>query len=152
MKLTSAAFGEGERIPVRHTCEDDDVSPPLAWSEVPAGTKGLALVCADPDAPAGTWYHWAIFDLPAGLTELKEGIGPGDAPANAKQATTDFGKRRYGGPCPPPGHGTHRYYFTLTALDVERLPVGDAPHCRDVEMAVREHALAEAVLLGTYSR
>lgn len=150
--LTSAAFADGARIPDRHACTGDDLSPPLAWEGPPAGTLGFALVCSDPDAPAGTWYHWAVFDIPADAAALAEGY-PTDARVGVtRQAVNDFRRTGYGGPCPPPGHGVHHYYFHLTALDVDRLDLPPTAGCRDVERVIKHHALAQAVLTGTYSR
>jgi hypothetical protein len=150
--LTSVGFGAGQRIPKRYTCEAEDLSPPLAWSGAPEGTRGFVLLCDDPDAPAGTWHHWALFDIPATLTELREGF-PRDAKAHGmRQGTNDFGETGYRGPCPPRGHGTHHYHFRLLALDAEKLSAKDRARCKEVEAAARPHALATAELVGTYSR
>ena len=134
LNITSTAFNEGAAIPRKYTCNAENVSPPLAWSGVPAGAKSLALIADDPDAPGGTWTHWVLFNLPATSTGLLEGIKPQDSPEGATQATTSFRKVGYGGPCPP--SGTHRYYFRLYALgtplslasdcDGGRCPDGDA--------------------------
>jgi len=152
LRLTSRAFAHGARIPTRHTCEGADVSPPLEWSGGPSGVRSLALVCSDPDAPVGTWYHWAIFDIPASTTQLKEGFPTDGRVGKVRQAVTDFRRTGYGGPCPPKGHGTHHYNFRLMALGVAELKVGAAPDCRDVEREAKPHVLAECVLTGTYSR
>jgi Raf kinase inhibitor-like YbhB/YbcL family protein len=150
--LTSTAFRDGERVPDRYTCTGDDISPPLAWSDAPAGTKSFALLCDDPDAPAGTWHHWAAFDIPADSHGLPEAY-PTDAEVDGtRQAVTDFRRTGYGGPCPPPGHGTHHYHFSLLALSVERLDLPTKVHCTEVESAARRHMLAEIRLTGTYSR
>ncbi|MBI4184492.1 MAG: YbhB/YbcL family Raf kinase inhibitor-like protein [Proteobacteria bacterium] len=150
--LTSTAFKEGERIPKTYTCEGADVSPPLAWSGAPAGTKSFALLCDDPDAPRGTWRHWGVFDVPAATSRLDEGY-PKDARVGpARQAVTDFGRTGYGGPCPPKGHGTHHYQFRLLALKVDKLPLPDRATCVDLERAARPQALGEGRLMGTYSR
>ncbi len=151
MILSSPAFAPSTAIPVRHTCDGENVSPPLAWRDVPAGTESFALVCTDPDAPAGTFYHWAIFDITASVRELAAGIVAGTA-AGFRQADNDFGKPGYGGPCPPRGHGPHHYHFRLYALAVPRLPVGARVDCRLVEAASRRHALNEALLIGIYQR
>jgi Raf kinase inhibitor-like YbhB/YbcL family protein len=150
--LTSPAFADGARIPERFTCEGDDVSPPLAWSGAPAATRSFALVVSDADAPAGTWYHWAIFDLPAATAGLAEGQPRDGRAGNVRQAVTDFRRTGYGGPCPPRGHGPHRYTFRLLALDVARLEVPERVDCRAVERAAVPHTLAEARLIGTYAR
>lgn len=150
MHLTSTAFLHNGKIPARFTCDGADVSPQLAWSGAPAGTRSFAIVCADPDAPAGTWYHWAVFDIPAGTAELTEHVrAAGAAP---RQAVNDFGKAGYGGPCPPPGHGTHHYHFTLYALNIEHLNLAAGARCRDVEKAAKAHAMATAKLIGVYAR
>jgi Raf kinase inhibitor-like YbhB/YbcL family protein len=150
MRLISAGFANGGEIPARFTCDGDNLSPPLAWSGAPAGTRSLALVCSDPDAPAGTWYHWAAFDIPCTLDALEEHCRP--ASTTMRQAINDFGKRGYGGPCPPSGHGRHHYRFILYALDAEHLDVPASAHCRDVVKAAKAHALATAELIGVYVR
>jgi hypothetical protein len=152
LTLSCSAFDDGGRIPARFTCEGQDLSPPLEWSGVPDGTRSLTLVCGDPDAPGGTWYHWAVFDIPMDTNGLEEAY-PADAQVGAtRQAVTDFRRTGYGGPCPPKGHGVHRYRFHLMALDVTKLPVSDTPDCREVENAAKDHTIAETVLTGTYSR
>src|SRR5579863_9714413 len=107
MRFTSMAFAQKGNIPSRFTCDGGDVSPALAWSGVPANARSFAIVCSDPDAPAGVWYHWAIYDIPSEMTNLPEDLGI-DAGAPT-QALNDFGKWGYGGPCPPRGHGLHHY-------------------------------------------
>jgi len=151
LKLQSPAFAPGGRIPVRYTCEGADASPPLAWGGVPPGTRSFALVCSDPDAPSGTFYHWAVYDIPADSAGLSEAQPTADRPPFA-HALNDFGRASYGGPCPPRGHGTHRYRFRLYAVNVARLPVTARPGCRDIERTARSHSLAEAELVGTFSR
>ncbi len=150
MRLTSSAFGARATMPVRFTCDGSDISPPLAWSGAPPATRSFALVCSDPDAPAGVWFHWAIFDIPAGSAELAEHC-PTDGSV-APQALNDFHRRGYGGPCPPHGHGRHHYHFKLYALDVERLGVAADAGCREVEAKAEAHALATAELVAVYSR
>src|SRR5207247_9221413 len=104
LKLSSSAFENGQPIPKRHSGDGEDVSPPLAWSEPPPGTKSLALICDDPDAPRGTWVHWVLFNLPAALRELEDGGPTTEPPANGtKQGKNDFGNIGYGGPAPPKG-------------------------------------------------
>jgi Raf kinase inhibitor-like YbhB/YbcL family protein len=152
MTLTSSAFVEGARIPARFTCEGADMSPPLAWSDPPAGARSFALVCSDPDAPVGTWYHWAVFDLPADCRALPEDYPKDPRVGGVRQAVTDFRRTGYGGPCPPKGHGTHHYRFNLMALAVPALDLADRLGCRDVETAAKRHLLAEAMLTGIYSR
>ena len=117
MQLTSTAFGEGKPIPARHTADDRDLSPPLKWAGVPAATKSLVLIMDDPDAPAGTWVHWVLYDLPPTVSELAEDQPKGQyIPGNARQGLNDFRRLGYGGPSPPPGKA-HRYFFKLYALD-----------------------------------
>jgi hypothetical protein len=150
-KLTSTAFEDGATIPVLYTCDGKDISPPLAWSGVPAGTRSFALTCVDPDAPMGDWIHWVAWDIPAANTELKAGI-PGDEQILLKQGTNSWGMTGYGGPCPPHRHGPHRYYFTLYALDVDHLPLDDDTRLKDLQHALEGHVLAEATLMGRYER
>lgn len=150
MQLTSPAFANGGQIPRRYTCDGDDVSPPLQWSEAPAQTRSFALICRDPDAPSGMWYHWAAFDIAPDSVALPE-----HCPARCetmRQARTDFGKTGYGGPCPPQSHGRHHYHFTLYALDADRLAVAAGADCRAVETALGNHILATAELVGLYAR
>ena len=151
MRLHSKAFSDGSAIPRRFTCDGEDRSPHLEWSDAPAGTRSFVLCCDDPDAPAGTWHHWAAYDIPADQTELPEGTGR-DSAQPFKQAVNDFQRRGYGGPCPPRGHGLHHYHFRLSALSVDRLALGNDPSCREVEREVRKHRIAEATLVGIYQR
>jgi hypothetical protein len=152
LQLASPAFAPGARIPVRYGCDGEDLSPPLAWRGVPAEAKSLVLFCDDPDAPFGTWRHWALFDLPPTLAELPEGYPRNAAVEGTRQAVNDFRVTGYRGPCPPRGHGTHHYHFRLLALDVAKLPVRDDARCKAVDAAARPHAIASAELIGTYSR
>lgn len=151
MRITSSAFADGETIPRRFTCDGENRSPPLAWSGLPENTRSLTLICDDPDAPAGTWFHWAVYDMPPTLQGLREGI-PRRDPSGIRQAVNDSRETGYNGPCPPRGHGPHRYRFRLMALSVEKLDdLGDSG-CRDVERAAKEHLIAETVLTGIYAR
>ncbi len=150
MQLHSSAFPDGTTIPRRFTCDGTDLSPPLDWSDAPDTTRSFALLCDDPDAPAGTWRHWAAYDIPADRTALVQGAA--QQAKGFKQAINDFERPGYGGPCPPRGHGVHRYRFHLLALAVDRLPVGREPSCQDVEREAKKHLLAEATLIGTYQR
>jgi len=151
MQIRSSAFADGGAIPRRFTCEGDDVSPRLHWSDAPAGTRSFVLLCDDPDAPAGTWHHWAAYDIPPDRATLPEGAGQ-QAGKEMKQAISDFGRPGYGGPCPPRGHGPHHYHFRLLALSTDRLPVRKDPSCRDIEREARKHLIAEAILVGLYER
>jgi Raf kinase inhibitor-like YbhB/YbcL family protein len=149
--LSSAAFAEGAAVPARHTCEGENLSPPLAWTGVPVGTRSFALICDDPDAPRGTWVHWLLWNLPADAVELGEGVPrKPELPSGARQGINDGGDVGYSGPCPPPG-GPHRYYFRLHALDSTlNLPPGvNRP---ELEAAMAGHVLAHAVTMGTYER
>ncbi|MGO9008015.1 MAG: YbhB/YbcL family Raf kinase inhibitor-like protein [Beijerinckiaceae bacterium] len=152
MRLRSTAFSDGAAIPRHFTCEGEDVSPPLDWSEVPEGTRSLVLLCDDPDAPGGTWHHWAVYDLPADRTALSEGAGQPRSKDGLKQAINDFGRPGYGGPCPPHGHGPHHYHFRLLALSTNHLAVRKDPSCRDVEREARKSLILEAILVGLYER
>lgn len=152
MRLTSPAFSPASRLPRVFSLDGANRSPPLEWSGVPAKAQSLVLLCDDPDAPSGTWRHWAVYDLPPDLDGLPEGYSrSGMAPA-AREAVNDFKRSGYDGPAPPHGHGTHHYHFRLLALDIAKLPTGAAPTCADVESAARPHVLAAAELIGTYAR
>jgi Raf kinase inhibitor-like YbhB/YbcL family protein len=145
MTLSSPAFQGNGLIPSKHTCDGRDTSPPLSIGNMPEGTKSLALIVDDPDAPAGTWVHWVVWNIPPGTREIPEG----SAPAGAAQGLNDFRKRGYGGPCPP--SGTHRYFFKLYALDSRLDPGRDATKA-DLESAMKGHLLGKAELVGIYSR
>ena len=150
--LTSMAFKDGAAIPTKHTCDGADLSPPLAWGDAPPGTKTFALVADDPDAPAGTWVHWVLYNLPATISELPENVAKVeslDLPG-ARQGRNDFRRPGYGGPCPPPGPA-HRYFFKLYALDAP-LKLKAGAQKKDVEAAMEGHVLATAQLMGTYAR
>lgn len=150
-ELTSPAFETGGTIPVRHTCDGPDRSPPLAWRDTPAGTRRLALTCEDPDAPAGTWTHWVLYDLPVGTAALPEGVPPeATLPSGARQGRNDFGRTGWGGPCPPRGT-PHRYVFRLYALDAATaLPPGATTGA--LAKAMEGHVLGRAALTGRYAR
>jgi Raf kinase inhibitor-like YbhB/YbcL family protein len=150
--LITAAFRDGTGIPVKYTCDGVDVSPPLSWSGAPAGTRSFALIADDPDAPAGTWVHWVLYNLPADVSELPENIAKVESLdlGGARQGRNDFRRPGYGGPCPPPGPA-HRYFFKLYALDAP-LPLKAGAQKKDVEAAMEGHVLATAQLMGTYAR
>jgi Raf kinase inhibitor-like YbhB/YbcL family protein len=152
MRLRSSAFSDSAIIPRRFTCDGEDVSPPLEWSGAPAETRSFALLCDDPDAPAGTWHHWAIYDIPASQSELPQGASRQIGAVLIKQAVNDFKRPGYGGPCLPHGHGPHHYHFQLLAFAVDHLPVHGRPSCQAVAREARRHLLAEAVLTGIYER
>jgi Raf kinase inhibitor-like YbhB/YbcL family protein len=150
-QLSSPAFAEGQPIPKKFTCDGLDVSPPLRWQDAPAATKSFALIMDDPDAPAGTWVHWVIFNLPATMKELPEGLQKTEQIAGgALQGRNSFPKIGYNGPCPPLGK-PHRYFFKLYALDamLDSKPGATKP---DVERATKGHILAETHLMGRYGR
>jgi Raf kinase inhibitor-like YbhB/YbcL family protein len=151
LQLQSPAFRDGERIPERFSCDGADMSPPLRWSDVPARTHSFALFCDDPDAPGGTFHHWAIYYIPVSTRALTEGVGNTGNIGLMRQGVNDFGKMGYGGACPPKGHGTHHYHFKLMALDVGHLDVR-GNRCGDIEKAANSHKLAETELVGLFSR
>lgn len=153
MKLMSSAFAAMGSIPREYTCEGEDTSPPLEWSDVPEGTRSLALVVKDPDAPdpaapKRTWVHWVVVDLPPELRALPAGAAA-RLPAGARTGRNDWGKTAWGGPCPPIGR--HRYFFELFALDAA-LPELHAPTRAELEAAMKGHVLAHAELIGTYQK
>lgn len=151
MQMTSTAFAQDESIPVKHTCDGANVSPPLRWSGLPAEAKSLALISDDPDAPARTWVHWVLYNIPSSRTELPEGIeATQTVVGGAMQGTNDFNKIGYGGPCPPRGD-PHRYFFKLYAVDTE-LSLGAGATKQEVLDAIEGHILAQAELMGTYKR
>jgi Raf kinase inhibitor-like YbhB/YbcL family protein len=141
--LTSPAFTDGASIPAQFTCEGSDVPPPLQVSDPPDRTASYAVIMDDPDAPRGTFTHWLAYDIPPGGDEL--GI------AAAKTLQNDFGRQGYGGPCPPPSHGPHRYFFRLYALDVPSLAVRGRGRGA-LEAALKPHTLGETHLMGRYER
>jgi Raf kinase inhibitor-like YbhB/YbcL family protein len=122
MEITSSAFSEGDAVPVRYTCDGDDVSPKLDWSGVPEGTSELRLSLTDPDAPGGTFTHWSV----TGIDPSSSGVGEGSVPVGGTEQRNDFGSVAYGGPCPPRGRGSHRYVFTIEALDDDGNALGSA--------------------------
>jgi Raf kinase inhibitor-like YbhB/YbcL family protein len=154
LTLTSPAFAPGAEIPARFTCEGEDVSPALAWSGAPAGTRSFALIVDDPDAPdpaapKRTWVHWVLYDMPAQSGGIPEAAAPAALPPGTRAGRNDFGREGYRGPCPPIGR--HRYFFKLYALDVE---IGDlgSPTKTTLEEALRDHVLDHAELIGTYQK
>ena len=148
-QLQSSAFSNGGAIPTKFTCDAADLSPALSWNDPPAGTKAFALIMDDPDAPAGTWVHWVLYDLPASVRELPEGVPKAkDLEIGARQGSNDFRRIGYGGPCPPRG-AAHRYSFRLYALDQHtQLPAGAAKG--DLERAMKGHILAQSELIGRF--
>ena len=153
-ELTSPAFTSGGAIPRKYTCDGEDVSPPLAWSGAPAGTRSFALIVDDPDAPdpaapKTVWVHWVLYDLPADATAVPEGIPPERLPRGTQGGVNDWKRTGWGGPCPPIGR--HRYFHHLYALDARLGDLGK-PDKAALERAMRGHVLARAELIGTYQR
>jgi Raf kinase inhibitor-like YbhB/YbcL family protein len=154
LKLTSSAFAHGQPIPREYTCDGEDVSPPLAWSGLPQGTRSLALIVDDPDAPDPaapklTWVHWILYDLPPSASSLPRGVSAAQLPPGTREGRNDWKRTGYGGPCPPIGR--HRYFHKLYALDAQ-LPNLGTPAKAALEQAMAGHVLASAELMGTYQR
>lgn len=154
LELRSSAFPAEGAIPARFTCDADDLSPPLEWTGVPPGTRSLALIVDDPDAPdpkapKTVWVHWVLYNLPPESTGLAEGVSRESLPEGTREGKNDWKRTGYGGPCPPVGR--HRYFHKLYALDA-MLPDLREPTKRDVETAMSGHVLAQAELMGTYQR
>lgn len=150
LTISSSAFSEGEMIPAKYTCKGQDISPPLSWSGIPARTKSIAIISDDPDAPAGTWVHWVVFNIPHDISELKEGVPRSKSFNNGiKQGINDFRKIGYGGPCPP--GGTHRYYFKIYALDIVLIePPGITK--KQLLDVIQGHIIAKGELMGTFKK
>ena len=152
LNLTSTAFAHESVIPRRYTCDGDDISPPLSWSGVPTGTRSLALIVDDPDAPNPaapkiTWVHWVVYNLPPEVGGLAEAMDETTLPSGARQGSNDWKRNAFGGPCPPIGR--HRYFHKLYALDClldDLRPANKA----GLERAMQGHILAQATLIGTY--
>ncbi len=144
MKIESTDFKTGAAIPAEFTCDGQNLNPELHWEGAPAETKSFALTVRDPDAPSGTFDHWLVCNIPAGVSSIAKEAG---APAGSKQVPNDFGKQDYGGPCPP--SGTHRYFFRLYALSVESI---DCSNKDELFVALSKNKIAEAELMGTFAR
>ena len=150
-ELTSSGFKNNQGIPKEYTCDGSDISVPLSWKNAPDGTKSVALIADDPDAPRGTWVHWVIYDIPADARELAAGVAHDESLKNgAKQGKNDFGKVGYGGPCPPSGP-PHHYHFKLYALD-QMSGLKSKATKQQLQDAMKGHVLAEPNLIGTYKR
>jgi Raf kinase inhibitor-like YbhB/YbcL family protein len=145
LSISSAAFSHNGMIPPKYTCDGVNVNPPLSIENVPEKTASLALIVDDPDAPAGTWVHWVVWNIAAGAGQIPEN----SVPQGAIQGTTDFRNQKYGGPCPP--SGTHRYFFKLYALDAS-LPLKTGATKAQVEQAMKGHILSQGELIGLYRR
>ena len=150
LEMTSAAFRDGERIPRRFTADGENLSPPLRWTDPPAGTRTFALVCEDPDAPSGLFVHWVAWNIPGDRRELAEGVSPTAEASGMKQGRNGFGDAGYGGPKPPPGK-PHRYRFRLFALDAA-LELRPGASRAELERAMERHVLGSGTLVGTYER
>lgn len=151
LSLSSSDFEIGSTIPKNFTCDGADVSPELSWSDAPRGIQTFALIMDDPDAPSGTWTHWAIYNLAADTNSTPQNVNKIDQlPDGAMQGRNDFRKIGYGGPCPPPGK-PHRYFFRLYALDT-KLSLKPGASRQEVEQAIKGHVLGQAELMGKYGR
>ncbi len=147
LTLSSPAFRNGAAIPSKYTCRGEDISPPLQWGGISENTKSLALICDDPDAPAGTWVHWVAYNIPPAITEIPEKRGFG---GKAAEGINDFRRRGYGGPCPPPGK-PHRYYFKLYALDKD-VTLKEGATKKELLKEIEGHIIQHTELMGTYQR
>jgi Raf kinase inhibitor-like YbhB/YbcL family protein len=154
LNITSESFNNGEDIPLRHTCDGQDVSPQLSWSGAPPGTRTFALIVDDPDAPDPkapkmTWVHWVVYNIPASISKLGEGAAKSGMPSGALSGKNDWKRADYGGPCPPIGR--HRYLHKLYALDIV-LPDLDSPDKAALLKEMQGHILAQGELVGTYQK
>ncbi len=150
-KIVSPAFADSGTIPKVYSCEGRDMSPPLQWEGVPEGTKSFALTCVDPDAPAGDWIHWIVWNIPSAMQGLEAGINP-EEQQFFSQGTNSWGRSGYGGPCPPRGHGLHRYFFTLYALRVEKINLPPSAQLIDLQQSMKRCELGTAEFMGRYER
>lgn len=149
-QMTSTAFAQGGVIPRQYTCDGKDMSPPLQWGEPPAGTRSFALICDDPDAPAGIWVHWVLYNMPAAARSLPEALpATAELPDGSRHGQNSWRRLGYGGPCPP--SGTHRYVFKLYALGTV-LDIKPGANKQQLLKAMEGHILGQAELMGTYSR
>jgi hypothetical protein len=149
LTLSTTAFANGAVIPARHTCEGADESPALQWSGAPDGARSFAMIVEDPDAPVGAWIHWLLWDIPASTQALPQGFEAGSTGVSGRN---DFGRRGYGGPCPPRGHGPHRYFFHLFAVDQASLGLAEGSNRKALDNALAGHVLAKADYMGRYER
>jgi Raf kinase inhibitor-like YbhB/YbcL family protein len=149
--LTSPDFANGEPIPARYTCDGENIPPTLSWSDPPPGTKSLALVVDDPDAPVGTWTHWIVYNIPPDVRTMDQSFTPGIQISDVKIlfGKNSWGKQAYGGPCPP--SGTHRYVFQLFALDILLGPK-DRMTKNDLSAQMQNHVLGFVQIMGTYTK
>ena len=150
LSVASPAFPNGQRIPERYSKDGGNVSPPLVWQEAPRNTRSFCIVVEDPDAPRGTFRHWAVYNVPPAYKGLGEDSGSPKAGAPLAMGVNDFGKSGYDGPQPPRGHGTHHYHFRLLALDVPELSLPAHASVKDVLDAAQPHVIAQAETIGTF--
>lgn len=150
IQISSGAFANEGFIPQKYTCDGENISPPLTWKNIPSGTKSIAIINDDPDAPVGTWVHWVIYNIPPNISGLPEGIKPIEKlPDGTMQGRNGWGKIGYGGPCPP--SGVHRYFFKIYALD-KMLDLKPGATKEELLKAMKGHILAEGQFYGKYSR
>ena len=154
LTISSDVFSNDDSIPVAYTCQGEDRSPPLKWESVPDGTRSLALIVDDPDAPDPqapkmTWVHWVLYNLPPNANGLAEAVSPAELPSGTGQGLNDWGRSGYGGPCPPIGR--HRYFFKLYALDTMLEGLSE-PTKAEVVAAMEGHVIGQAELVGTYQK
>ena len=147
--LTIEAFANGAEIPSVFTCQGDNIPPALKWAGEPEGTRSFALIMDDPDAPGGIWNHWLLWDVPGEIHSMRKNYR---AVHPVRSGSNDFGKTGYGGPCPPRGGGSHRYFFRLYALDTATLGVADGVRRKDLESALQRHRLGVAEYMGRFER
>jgi len=150
LRVASPAFADGQRIPERYSRNGGNVSPPLEWHDAPRNTRSFAVIVEDPDAPKGTFRHWAVYNVPPAYQGLGEDSGAGSSKSPLEMAVNDFGNRSYDGPQPPHGHGVHHYHFRLLALDVPELRLPARASVKEVMDAARPHVIGEAETVGTY--
>jgi Raf kinase inhibitor-like YbhB/YbcL family protein len=151
-RLESSAFSDQHSIPTRYTCSGEDRSPPFTWAGAPQGTESFALICSDPDAPGGIFYHWGVYNIPADGTNIADGFGNGSRLGQIRTVINDFGSTGYRGPCPPKGHGVYHYHFSLRALSIGALPISGKADCRQLLAALKGHVLGTAQAIGTFGR
>ena len=152
LMLASPAIPPGGEIPVQYTCDGTDISPPLSWSGVPEGTRSLVLLVEDPGAPSGIFRHWVAFDIPPTAKGLDAGYSTSRPAAGLHEARNDFGKTGYGGPCPPPGHGTHHYHFRLLAISRPTLDLRAAAPALEILKAAQPSVIQQAEFVATFHR
>lgn len=150
LRVASPAFDDGQRIPERYSRNGGNVSPPLQWHDAPRNTRSFVVIVEDPDAPKGTFRHWAVYNVPPSYQGLGEDSGAHSSGTALEMAVNDFGNRAYDGPQPPHGHGVHHYHFRVLALDVPELRLPALASVKDVMDAAQPHVIGEAQTVGTY--